>query len=147
MTLASAALGPATLSEEDTNKDVLLPPPHLMVLVDLCKGLSGEGYYPYSALVDLGATYKFISQSVADKLGQEVVKAERKRNRKKMPPPITTVNGEPLRSTAVILQMVRMRDGARTWRNNAINFVIADIAHYNLILSMAWLRKQNYNIH
>jgi hypothetical protein len=32
-----------------------------MVLVDLCKGLGGKGYYPYLALVDSGNTYNFIS--------------------------------------------------------------------------------------
>jgi predicted aspartyl protease len=76
-----------------------------MVPVDLRKGSGGEGYYPYSALVDSGATYNFISQSVADKLRLEAVKAGRKRNRRKMPLLITTVNGELLRITAVVRQM------------------------------------------
>jgi hypothetical protein len=55
VTLSSAALGPASSSEEDPIKNTL-PLPHLMVPVDLRKGSGGEGYYPYSALVDSGAT-------------------------------------------------------------------------------------------
>jgi hypothetical protein len=60
VTLSSAALGPASSSEEDPNEDTP-PPPHLMVPVDLRKGSGGKSYYPYSALVDLSATYNFIS--------------------------------------------------------------------------------------
>jgi hypothetical protein len=73
--LALAALGPASPSEEDTNKDASLPPLHLIVPVDLCKGSGGEGYYPYSELAYSGATYNFISQSIADKLRLKAVKA------------------------------------------------------------------------
>jgi hypothetical protein len=36
-----------------------------------------------------------------------------------------------------------MRDSAGVKRCHAINFVIADIASYDIILGMAWLRKQN----
>jgi hypothetical protein len=56
------------LSKDDTGEDATLPPPHLKVPVVLCKGLGGEGYYSFSALVDLAATYYFISQSTVDKL-------------------------------------------------------------------------------
>ncbi len=133
MTLFSAALGPASSSEEDPDEDT--PPlPHLMVPVDLCKGSGGEGYYPYSALVDLGATYNFISQAVADRLGLEAVRAGRRKKQKKLPLPIITVNGETLRAT-----VVRMRDSAGMKRSHATNFVVADIAHYDLILGVAWL--------
>jgi hypothetical protein len=117
-----------------------------MVPVDLCKGSGGEGYYPYSALVDLGATYNFISQAVADRLGLEAVRAGRRKKQKKLLPPITTVNGETLRTTAVVRQMVQMCNSTGTKRSHAINFVVADIAHYDLILGMAWLQKQNPDI-
>jgi hypothetical protein len=100
--LASAVLGPASPSEENTNKDASLPSLHLMVPVDRRKGLGAKGYYPYSALVDSGDTYYFISKSLADELKLEAVKAGMKRNRKKMPPPITTVYVEPLRATTVV---------------------------------------------
>ncbi len=133
-------------SEEDTDEDASPPPPHFMVLVDLRKGSGGEGYDPCSVLVDSGTTYNFISQSIADKLRLEAVKAGRKRNRKKMPLPITTVNGELLYTTVVLQQMVRMCTDARMKRSHAINFV-TDIAHYNIILGMAWLQKQNPNNH
>jgi predicted aspartyl protease len=108
-----------------------------MVPVDLRKGSGGEGYYPYSALVHSGATYNFISQAVADRLGLEAVRAGRRKKQKKLPPPITTVNGETLRATAVVRQMVRIRNSARTKRSHAINIVVANIAHYDLILGMA----------
>jgi hypothetical protein len=35
--------------------------------------------------------------------------------------------------------MVRMRNNARVKRSHAVNFVIADIHGYNVILGMAWL--------
>ncbi len=145
MTLFPAALGPASSSEEDPDEDTP-PPPHLIVPVDLRKGPGGEGYYTYSALVDSGATYNFISQAAADRLGLEAVRAGRRKKQKKLPPPITTVNGETLRATAVVRQTVRMCDSAGTKRSHAINFVVADVAHYNLILGMVWLQKQNPNI-
>jgi hypothetical protein len=83
-----------------------------MMPLDLRKGSGGQGYCPYSALIHSGATYNCISQSVADKLGLEGVKAGRKKNRKKMPPPITMVNSEPLRATTVVRRMVQMRNDA-----------------------------------
>jgi hypothetical protein len=42
--------------------------------------------------------------------------------------------------------MVYIRDSAKTKWSHAINFVITDVAHYNLILGMVWLQKQNPNI-
>ncbi len=62
-----------------------------------------------------------ISQAVADWLGPEAVW------KRKPPEHITAVNGEPLHSTAVLRQMVGMRDSARAKQGNAINFVIANI--------------------
>ncbi len=111
-----------------------------MVPVNLRKGSGGEGYYPYSALVDSGATYNFISQVVADQLGPEAVRKH------KPPPPIAAVNGEPICTTAIIRQIVLMRDSARAKQSHTINFVVADIAHYDMILGMAWLQKQNPDI-
>jgi hypothetical protein len=57
------------------------------------------------------------------------------------------VNGELLRATAIVRQMAQMRNGAEVKRSHGINFVVADIAHYVIILSMAWLQKQNPDIH
>jgi hypothetical protein len=147
VTLASATLGPTSSSKEDTDEDVSQPPPHLMVPIDLHAGSGGEKYYPYLALVNLGATYNFVSQAVADRLSLEAAKAGKRKKKKKMLPPITTVNGEPLRATVVVRQMVRMQDSAGAKRNHAINFVVADIAHYDMILGLAWLQKQNSDIH
>jgi hypothetical protein len=76
-TLASVALGPALSNKEDTNEDASPPSPNLMILVDLCKGLGSEDYYPYSALVDSGITYNFICQSVTNKLRLEAVKGRK----------------------------------------------------------------------
>jgi hypothetical protein len=143
VTLFSAALGPTLSSKESTDEDVSQPPPHLMVPVDLCTGYGGKKYYSYSALIDSGATHNFISQAVADRLSLKAAKAGKRKKRKKMPLPITTVNGEPLRATAVVRQMVHMRDSAGAKRSHAINFVVANIAHYDLKLSMAWLQEQN----
>ncbi len=70
MTLASATSGQALPSQEvpDSDSGDDAPPPlHLMVAVDLWKGSEGERYHHFAALVDLGATYNFISQAVADR--------------------------------------------------------------------------------
>jgi hypothetical protein len=131
--LSSAVLGPASSNEEDP--DIESPLPHLKVPVDLKKSSGSEGYNPYLALVDSGATYDFISQAVADCLSLE---AARKRELQ----PIVTVNGEPLCATAIVRQMVRMRDSAGAKRNHSINFVAADISYYDIILGMARPRKQ-----
>jgi hypothetical protein len=133
---ANRAIGPRTA--EPTLLQIPQPhsPPHLMVPVDLQKGSSDEGYYPYLALIDSGATYNFISQTVAYRLGFEVA-------RKRMPLPIATVNGKPLRANAVVCQRVCMRDSAGAKRSHVISLIVADISLYNMILSMAWLQKQN----
>jgi hypothetical protein len=39
-----------------------------------------------------------------------------------------------------------MQDSARMKQSHAINFVVANIAYYKIIHSMAWLQKQNLNI-
>ncbi len=62
------------------------------------------------------------------------------------PPASTTVNSEPLLTTAVIQHIVRMCNSTSVKRCHAINFVIADIASYDVILGMAWLQKQNPDI-
>jgi hypothetical protein len=62
------ALDPASSSKDVTDKDALLLLLHILVLVDLHKYLSSRLCYPYLALVDLRATYNFISQSIVDKL-------------------------------------------------------------------------------
>jgi hypothetical protein len=72
-----------------------------------------------------------------DKLRLETVKAERSKVRNKAPPPFTMINSELLHTTAVVQQIVWMRDSAETKRSYAINLVIANIAHYNIILDMA----------
>ncbi len=64
-----------------------------------------------------------------------------------MLPPITMVNSKPLLATIVKRQFVRMRDGAGTKRSHAINFVVADISYYDINLGIAWLQKQDPNIH
>jgi hypothetical protein len=40
-----------------------------------------------------------------------------------------------------------MWDSAGAKRSHAINFVVAHIAYYDMILSMAWLQKQNPDVH
>jgi hypothetical protein len=57
--------------------------------------------------------------------------------------PITTVDGKPMRATAVVRRAVSIRERAGTKRSNTINFVIANITHYDMILGMALLHKQN----
>ncbi len=83
--------------------------------------------------MDLGATYNFITQAVADWLGPVVAQ------KSKPPSPIAAVYGKPLRATTFIRQIVCMRDNAGTNQSHAINFVVADIAHDGMILGMAWL--------
>jgi hypothetical protein len=43
--------------------------------------------------------------------------------------------------------MVRMHNGTGMKRSHAINFVVTDIAHYDIKFSMAWLQKQNPDRH
>jgi hypothetical protein len=141
VTLASASLGP-TAAREQGEEEEEEAPPHLMVPVDLQKGKESNRFLPYSALVDSGATYNFVSQAVTDSVRMRPAKARRRKKAVAKPPVIATVNGESLPTTAVVQHMVRMHDSAGVKRCHAINFVIADIASYNVILGMAWLRKQ-----
>jgi hypothetical protein len=118
-----------------------------MVAVDHRKGSEGERYHHFAALVDSGATYNFISQAVADRLGLQLALSGRRRRRAvRQPPLVAAVNGESLRTTAVVREMVRMRDSAGVKRSHAVNFVVADIRGYDVILGMAWLKKQNPDI-
>jgi hypothetical protein len=70
--------------------------------VDLRKGSGAKGYHFYSALVDSGASYNFITQSFVDMLRLEAVEAGRSKVKKLSSPPITRANSELLRATAVI---------------------------------------------
>jgi hypothetical protein len=57
------------------------------------------------------------------------------------------VNGKQLQATVVVWQMVWMRDSFGSKQSHAIYFIIDTISHYDVILSMAWLQKQNPDIH
>jgi hypothetical protein len=146
VTLALASLGPITAKEQEEKEEeeeVLL---HLMVPVDLRKSKESNRFLPYLVLVDLGTTYNFISEAVADSVGMRPAKAGRRKKAVAKLPAIATVNGESLRTTTIVRDMVRMRNSAGVKRCHAINFVIADIASYNIILGTAWLQKQNPDI-
>ncbi len=148
--LASATLGQASPSQEvpDFNSgDDAPPPPYFIVAVDLRKGSEGKRYHHFAALVDLGAIYNFISQAVADRLGLQLARSGRRRRRAvRQPPLVTAVNGESLRTIAVVREMVRMRDSAGVKRSHAVHFVVAVIRDYDVLLGMAWLQKQNPDI-
>jgi hypothetical protein len=114
-----------------------------MLLVDIHKGSSDEEYCPFPALIDLGANYNLILRAVTDKLSPEAVKSRKKKNKAKMLLSIIIVNGELLRTTAAIHQMAQMRNSAAMKWSYAINFIIAEFAHYDYIHCIAWLQKQN----
>jgi hypothetical protein len=122
--LALAALGSTSSGKEDTDKDSPATS-------------SSKGYCPGSALTYLGATYNFISQTLANKLDLGATKAGRTKKKTKMPPLIATVNDEPLRATKVIQQTVCRQDSARTEQSHVINFIVTNIVYYNMILGMA----------
>ncbi len=42
--------------------------------------------------------------------------------------------------------MVCMQDNTGTKRSHAINFVVADISHYDMLLGMSWFQKLNPDI-
>jgi hypothetical protein len=118
-----------------------------MVAVDLRKESEGKRYHHFAALVDLGATYNLVSQAVADQFGlQPAQSGKRRRRAVRQPPLVATVNGESLRTTAVVREMVRMRNSTGVKRSHAVNFVVADIRSYDAILGIAWLEKQNPDI-
>ncbi len=57
---------------------------------------------------------------------------------------IATVNNKSLRTTAIVRHIVHMRISASVKHCNAINFVVADIADYNIILGIARLQGNNF---
>jgi hypothetical protein len=118
-----------------------------MVAVDLRMGSEYERYRHFTVLVDLGATYNFISQAVADRLGLQPARDGRRWKRTlRQPPPTASVNGKLLCATAHVQEMVHMRDSAGVKCLHAVNFVVANICGYDMILGMAWLQKQNPDI-
>jgi hypothetical protein len=64
--LASTLLSPTTAREQKEEEKELEAPPHVMVPVDQRKGKESNGCLTYLALVNSGATYNFVSQSVAE---------------------------------------------------------------------------------
>jgi hypothetical protein len=114
-------------NKEDPNQE---PPLDFTVPVDLRKGSGDEGDYPCLALVDLSTTCNYISQAVADWLSLEAAK-------KKQQLPIATVKSKPLRTTAIIRQMVPMWKSAIVEQSHAINFIVADITNYIVSLGIA----------
>jgi hypothetical protein len=118
-----------------------------MVAVDLRKGSEGERYHHFAALVDSGATYNFILQAVADRLGLQPARSGRRwRRAVRQPPLVAAINSELLLTTAIVREMVRMCDSAGVKCSHAVNFVVADIRSYDVTLGMAWLQKQNPKI-
>ncbi len=112
MTLTLASLGPTTAREQDEEAEEVEAPPHLMVQVDLRKGKESNGFLPYSALVDSCATYNFVFQAVADSVEMRPAKSGRQNGAVAKLPAIATVNGELLRTTAIVRHMVHMCDSA-----------------------------------
>ncbi len=144
--LTSASVSPTAAKEQEDEEEDEKAPMHLMVPMDLRKGKETNGFLPYAALADLGATYNFVSQAVADAVGMRPTKAGRPKKAVAKPPTIATINVESLRATAIVQHMVRMRDSTGVKRYHVITFVVVDIASYSIILAMAWLRKQNPDI-
>ncbi len=52
---------------------------------------------------------------------------------------VATVNGKPLHTTAVVRYMVRIGNNVRVKQCHSINFIVADVVNYNVILGMARL--------
>ncbi len=117
-----------------------------MVLVVLQKGSSSKSYNPIMGLIYLGDTHNFIFKTMADLLSLKAAKAERNMNKAKIPPPIATVNGKPLRTTTIVCHIVRMFLNADMKQSHSLNFIVVNIAYYNMIPGMAWLQKQNPDI-
>ncbi len=67
--------------------------------------------------------------------------------KKKAPPPITSVSEEQLCTITVVQLMVQIHDSVGTKQSHAMNFVVANIAHFDIILNMAWLQKQDPIFH
>jgi hypothetical protein len=137
VTLTSALLGPTAAKEQEDEEEEEEAPLHLMVPVDLRKGKESNGFLPYTALVDLGATYNFVSQAVANAVRMRPAKAGRKKKAIATPAMVATVNGEPLRTTSILWYMVRIRNSAGVKRCHVINFIVANVINFDVILGMA----------
>jgi hypothetical protein len=104
-----------------------------MVLIVLLKVSSGRVYYSYLALIHLGIMFNFSFQAVANQIDLKAVW--------KRPPPFARVNGKPLHATGIVRYVVRMQESARIKRNHATNFNVANVAHFDIILSISGLQK------
>ncbi len=98
------------------------------------------------ALVDSGTTNNFVSQAVTDSFEMQLSKARSQNREVAKLSEIATINGELLCTTGIVLYMVHMSNSAGVKHCHMINFVVADIANYNVILGMAWPLKQNPDI-
>jgi hypothetical protein len=137
VTLASASLGSISAKEEEKKEEEGWEQPYLMVPVDLRKVKESNRFLLYSTLVDSRTTYNFISQAVVDSVGMQPAKARRQKKGIAKPPVIATVNGMSLHTTAIVRHMVRMWDSAGVKCCHVINFIVVDIASYNVILGIA----------
>ncbi len=106
-----------------------------------------NGFLPFSALIRSGATYNFVFKAVWDGIRMHPAKAGRQKRAIAKLPSIAAVDGESLHTMAVVQHMVYMRDSTSVKCYHVINFVITNIARYDVISEMAWLQKQNPDMH
>ncbi len=109
-------------------------------------GKESNNFLPYSAIVNTGAIYNFVSQAVADSVKMRLAKARRQKRAIVKQPIIATVNGKLLCTTAVVRHMVRMHNSAGIKRCHRIHFIVTDVVGYNVILGKAWLQNKNLDI-
>ncbi len=61
-------------------------------------------------------------------------------------PTVAKVNGKPLLTTAIVWHMVCIHASTGIKQCHAINFIVADIINYDVILGLAWLQKRSPDI-
>ena len=120
--LPSAQLGVADSSLLCSGTDLTAPP--LILIQTRFQGFSGRGDSSAMALVDSGASYKFMSSALAKLLGWRITPATMH---------VRLANGEKLRSLGQVSGLVTCAKW-RAW----VSFTVLDLA-FDIVFGLPWL--------
>ena len=117
--------------ELDTNKYIIL----LVEVQSLASGVT-----VLEVLVDTGATRNFVTEFCAKKYSMLLVKSTTALT-------VCTINRNDLQTSHIFKPLLKVTDTQETVKKSAEKLVVADIAGYNIVLSMLWLKKYNLDIY